>query len=368
MESIKKTKIDLIELTKVVWDQRKYIIYTIVVSIIIGLIVALGSKKEYTSYCKLMPESDENFQSSIGGLGSLAGLAGINMNMGINSSILPQHYPMITQSLPFQKILLEKSIRFQKLDTSVTLYKYFMDIYKPSLFEIIYNYTVGMPNQLRALFSEQRTRNKIELSESDNIVNLSYKEYKIIDKLQDRIKSSVEPVTGIISIEVDMPDPRASAELTNHCINVLTAYITEYKTKKSQENLDFIRERYIESKTVFKQTQRDMAIFNDRNRNVTTALAQTELKELQNEYNIAFQIYKELATQLEQAKIQVKEQTPVFTVLEPVKIPLKKSKPKRILIMTISLFLGTIFGIGLVFLRMLYKNLRTNLSNHNVGN
>jgi hypothetical protein len=41
-----------------------------------------------------------------------------------------------------------------------------------------------------------------------------------------------------------------------------------------------------------------------RNRNVVTSLAQAESQRLQNEYNLAFEVYKGLATQLEQAKIK----------------------------------------------------------------
>ena len=53
-----------------------------------------------------------------------------------------------------------------------------------------------------------------------------------------------------------------------------------------------------------------------------------------------------LATQLEQAKIKVKEETPVFTVLEPVKVPVNKSRPKKLFVVLGSLFIGVIVGIA----------------------
>ena len=37
-----------------------------------------------------------------------------------------------------------------------------------------------------------------------------------------------------------------------------------------------------------------------------------------------------LSKQLEQAKIKVAEEAPVFKTLEPARIPLKKSGPKRV--------------------------------------
>lgn len=62
-----------------------------------------------------------------------------------------------------------------------------------------------------------------------------------------------------------------------------------------------------------------------------------------------YTIYSELAKQLEQAKIQVKQDTPVFTIIEPVSVPTNKSKPNRPMILFIWLFLGGVVGTGFVF-------------------
>jgi len=64
---------------------------------------------------------------------------------------------------------------------------------------------------------------------------------------------------------------------------------------------------------------------------------------------LIYGIYSELAKQLEQAKIQVKQDTPVFTIIEPISVPTKKSKPNRPMILFIWLFLGGILGTGIVF-------------------
>ena len=56
-----------------------------------------------------------------------------------------------------------------------------------------------------------------------------------------------------------------------------------------------------------------------------------------------------MAKQLESAKIQVKEDTPVLTVIEPIAIPNGKSTPDRKMILTIWTFLGGIAGFGWMF-------------------
>ena len=52
---------------------------------------------------------------------------------------------------------------------------------------------------------------------------------------------------------------------------------------------------------------------------------------------------------METQQLQVKEDTPVFTIIKPVSVPLEKSKPNRPMILIIWTFLGGIIGIGMVF-------------------
>ena len=57
-------------------------------------------------------------------------------------------------------------------------------------------------------------------------------------------------------------------------------------------------------------------------------------------------VTSELATQLEQAKINVKETTPILTIIKPVTVPYKKSKPQRMMILFAFTFLGIAAGMG----------------------
>ena len=56
-----------------------------------------------------------------------------------------------------------------------------------------------------------------------------------------------------------------------------------------------------------------------------------------------------MAKQLETQRIQVKEDTPVFTIIKPVSVPIERSKPNRPMILIIWTFLGGIIGVGMVF-------------------
>lgn len=357
---IKDDEIDLVEVAKTIWNGRKLILKVTGIFLLLGLFIAFGSKVEYEASCKLMPESQEGTKSDLGGLGGLAGLAGINLGMGGGGALTPELYPEISQSVPFLLKILNEPIHFEKQDTTTTSYIFFKEQDNPSYISLFFKYTIGLPFVIKGWLT------KDEISESNTstseIIRLSKEDSQLLESFRERISVSVDSKSGIISITSEMPDALASAEMANLSVKLLTEYITEYKISKAQENLDFVLARYVEAKTVFEKYQEQLALFNDRNKNVVTAFAQTEFQRLQNEYNIAFDIYKGLATQLEQAKIKVKEETPVFTVLEPVKVPIDKSAPKRKIILIVSLFLGGFIGIAIIFVTSVWAKLKVDFA------
>ena len=86
-------QIDIIALVKKVWSDRKIIIKATILSFIIGCIVALSRPIVYTAQTIFIPQvSDDQMSSSKGGLGSLASLAGINLNQGSSTSDSYYHH------------------------------------------------------------------------------------------------------------------------------------------------------------------------------------------------------------------------------------------------------------------------------------
>ena len=94
-------------------------------------------------------------------------------------------------------------------------------------------------------------------------------------------------------------------------------------------------------------------------------LPQTRLQQLQAEYNLAFNVYTELAKQLETKRIKLKEDQPIFTIIEPVSVPNERTKPKKALIIAIWTFAGLIIGIGSVFLKDFRNALKEKQVNNN---
>jgi capsule polysaccharide export protein KpsE/RkpR len=270
--------------------------------------------------------------------------------MSDSYALTPELYPEIAQSTPFLLSMLNTPIQFEKYDTTTTAYTYFKQIEKKDFISVIFKYTLGLPFVIKNWLTKSIKISEIE-KKDDRLIRLNNEDSKILENFKDRIHVTVDPQTGILTFTAEMPDALAASVLTQLGIEFLTNYIIDYKVGKARENLDFIQNRFDEAKIIFQNTQERLAIFNDRNRNVVTSQGQAEQMRLQNEYNLAFEVFKGLSSQLEQAKIKVKEQTPVFTVLEPVRIPIDKSKPQIVLILIVTTLVGIFFSVIYILIK-----------------
>ena len=79
---------------------------------------------------------------------------------------------------------------------------------------------------------------------------------------------------------------------------------------------------------------------------------------MESEYQLAFSVYSELAKQVETQKIQVKENTPVFVVLQEAVVPLEKSSASKIMTLAIWSFLGLFVGVALTFAKTFIADIK----------
>jgi len=346
--SPEEDEIDLIQLAKTIWEGRKTVIKTTIIFMGIGLFIAIFSPKVYTASTTFVPQTKS---SKVGGsLGGLAAMAGINLGgMGGDEGISPALYPQILSSIPFQLELLQTLLTIEGQTEKVTYAYYYSDISSPGLLSYIKKYTIGLPGLLIKVIKGKPKSITAPSSLLHEIQSISNEEHVLINKLSNQIGLGVNIKEGYVTISANMPEAIASAELAYKAEELLQQYVIDFKIQKSNEQLEFIKARYLEVEEKFKTVQQKLANNRDRNQNLTKAIAKTSTEILQDEYELVYGVYKELAKQLEAQYIQITEDTPVFTILKPVSVPIEKSKPNRPMILFIWTFIGGIIGIGMVF-------------------
>ena len=341
-------EIDLVEVIRKLWNNRKLILKITIVFMVLGVLVALFSPKEYTAGCTMVPQSGDKKMG--GNLSGLASMVGINLGGASSGEILaPTIYPKIVSSIPFRKDLMETPLKFEDYEEPITLLDYYTkdEYQKFSLGGTIMKYTVGLPGVIISAIRGEDTTT-ISTGEGSLIQSLSQDEKKMSEKLNNMISLNVNDKEGYVQLTVSLPEPLAVAQLAQQAQVLLQQYITRFKIEKVQSNLDFVRNQYEKSKLRYEEKQEELAKFRDANKNFSSAVAKTKEEVLTNEYNLAYSVYSELAKQLEQAEIAVNETTPILTVVEPVVVPTERSKPKRGLICVLFTFLGVFAGVGTV--------------------
>ena len=341
-------EIDILAIVKRLWDKRKLIITITCCFMVLGLFVALFSPKVYTSSVTFVPQTAKKGAS--GGLSSLAAMAGINLgDMSSAESLSPNMYPQILENIDFKKDLMYSKVKFSEWDEPITLIDYYTnpEYNKLSVLGLIKKYTIGLPFViLKAIKGEDTT--SVAVPSGNTFKYYTKNEFNCAGALGKAISMTLDEKKGYIIISANMPEPLAAAQLCQITFDLLGKYVTEFKIDKAKTQMQFIQERYDEKKADYEAKQLALATFQDANRVISSAKARTELERLTSEYEMANTIYTEMAKQLLQADIQVKEDTPVLTAVKPVVVPYKKSKPNRPQILVIWTFLGAILGCGIV--------------------
>lgn len=349
-------EIDLIELAQKVWAGRKLIFKACGIAVIVALVVAFSIPKEYVTSVTLAPEVGGRSSSS--NLGALAAMAGVNLRTSAGEDALsPELYPDIVSSTPFLTSLFDVRVQDGEAEIDTTLYVYLKDYQRAPWWGVITSAPFRAIGWVSSLFKDEAEEQggAAEL----NPFHLTQEESNIANALSGRIAVDVDKKTGVTTLTVTMQDPLISASLTDTIMHSLQNYITDYRTNKARHDLAYMEKLYKEARQEYMEAQEKYASFADTNLDLNRLIYRAEQERLQNEMNLAFQVYTQVAQQLQMAKAKVQEITPVYTVVQPATVPLSAAKPSKMLILVAFVFLAGVGSVGwILFVKDFIKNWR----------
>ena len=351
-------EIDLLELAGKIWADRRLVLKWCGIAVVVALVVAFSIPKEYTTTVMLAPEV-EGGSRSLGGLSALAGMAGINMGSGESSDALyPDLYPDIVSSVGFTTELFNVPVKDAEGELDTNLYTYLKEEQRSTWWSAIISFPFKCLGWVMSLFKEEEEG-------TDGGVNpfqLTKDEDGVVKALNERIAVSVDKKTSLISLSVTMQDPLISATMTDTVMAKLQDYITEYRTNKARHDLDFTQKLYDEAQKKYYDAQQAYADYVDMNQNISLRSVQTRQERLQNEMNLAYNLYNQTAQQLQLAKAKVQENTPVYTIVQAATVPLKASKPSKLMILVGFVFLAGVGSVGwILFGRNIWTSLKQSI-------
>lgn len=332
-------EIDWMEILRKIITIRKTLYKAAGVGVVLGIIIALSIPKQYTVTVTLSPEMGGD--KAGGGLASLAssflgGAATSNSPDALNATLAPD----IVASTPFVLELFNTRVQTLDGELDTTLVAYWDEQKQPW-----WGYIKAAPGMaigaIKSLFTEE-----IDTASVLNPFQLTPKEASKVEAIKQSIYADVDKKTAKTTISVTLQDPKVTAIVADSVVAKLQQYIIDYRIKKAKEDCAYLEELYKERQQEYYEAQSKYAHYFDTNRNIAFQSVRAEQERLQNDMNLAYQVYSQVAQQLQVARAKIQEEKPVFAVVEPATIPLLPSGTSRKTILLGIVFLA-ICGTGM---------------------
>ncbi|WP_303187408.1 chain-length determining protein [Phocaeicola coprocola] len=324
--------IDWMDILRRIYTIRKTLYKAAGIGVVLGIIIALSIPKQYTVTVTLSPEMGGDKAS--GGLASLAssflgGGATSNNNDALNVTLAPD----IVASTPFVLELFNTRVQTLDEELDTTLVTYLDEQRTPW-----WGYIKAAPGlaigAIKSLFTEEA-----DTTVTLNPFQLTEKEAAKVKGLRQSILAEVDKKTAMTTITVTLQDPKVTAIVADSVVAKLQQYIIDYRIKKAKEDCAYLEELYKERQQEYYEAQSKYAHYFDTNRNIAFQSVRAEQERLQNDMNLAYQVYSQVAQQLQVARAKIQEEKPVFAVVEPATIPLEPSGSSRKVIVVGIMFL-----------------------------
>lgn len=342
LEEEDELEIDWMDILRQIIAIRKKLFKAAAIGLVAGIIIALSIPKQYTVSVTLSPEMGSGKSAS--GLASMAasflgGNIGTDSPDALNASLAPD----IVTSTPFLLELMNSKVisKDGSIDTTLAAY---LDEQKSSWIGYIFKAPSIAINGIKSIFGDKEEEVTNETIDSGTI-ELNEEDAKKVESLRKLITADVDKKTAITTLSVTLQDPKVVATVADSVVSKLQQYITTYRISKAKEDCKYLETLYKERQQEYYEAQQQYAYYVDANSNVVFQSTLAERERLQNDMNLAYQVYSQVAQQLQVARAKVQEEKPVFAVVEPAVVPLQPSGTSRKVIMLSIAFL-IIAGTG----------------------
>lgn len=324
-------EIDWMDILRKIIAIRKTLYKAAGIGLVLGVIIALSTPKQYTVSVTLAPEMGSDSKS--GGLASLASSFLGSGSLGSSSDALNAALSSeIVASTPFLLELFDTRVQSLDGELDTTLVAY-LDEQRGSWLGAVLAAPGMAIGFIKELFAEEP-----DTVAMLNPFQLTKKESQKVEFLRKNIVADIDKKTGITTLSVTLQDSKVTAMVADSVVTKLQQYIINYRIAKAKEDCAYLEELYRERQQEYYDAQQRYARYVDANKSLVLQSVRTEQERLQNDMNLAFQVYSQVAQQLQVARAKIQEEKPVFAVVEPATIPLQPSGTSRkIIVLGITL-------------------------------
>ncbi|MCI5776097.1 MAG: Wzz/FepE/Etk N-terminal domain-containing protein [Bacteroidales bacterium] len=364
-EQDKVQEFDIVWLIAYIWAKRKLIAYIIGGCLVFSIVLYFALPRKFTASAAILPIT-KGSSGSLGDLKSLASLAGVNIGSetGGSATITPDLYTEVVTSTPALLDIMENVplTWVNPTDTVMTLYEYMKADTIPSVGQTIMKYTIMLPFTIKNALSDKGEKVEFVYEvDSDDFANvpkpiiLDKPRKNAIEWLKDRIVVMPDEEVNLVRISAEGECPAQCAQLAAAVMKQIQTTITEYATSNAKKDLNFLEKRYEDMMVEFTEARQEFFDYRDRNRDYVEERSSIQRQKLEDKYNLSYSLLQSLQSEVEKSRMRLLAETPVFSIVEPVVQPTKKTSPKLLVHLLGGFFVGFVCSIGGLLLVLGYK-------------
>ena len=280
----------------------------------ISLLLAFAIPKRYTAHAMFLPDT-----KTVGGLSSA--LSGMASQFGLQlGDVGGAKSPRLYVDLATSRTILERMLATPTPSTRVERPRPLIDWFVPA---------------------REDAHERIEEG---------------VRRLAKAIDVRTDLQTGIVRVDLEAKDPLVAANATNALLRYLGDFNLNTRQTQGREKRLFVEKRFEQAQNSLNTAEESVRYFLERNRTYQSSPQLVyEYGRLQRQLDLSQQVYLTLARELETARIEELNDTPLFTVVDTARPPVKASSPQRIFIAASGAVLGFVIATILV---LISENLR----------
>ena len=315
-------ELNILELWKRLKLKKKFISSISLISTIIGLIYSLIATIYFESNISMYPAGE--LGQNGGALGEFQGIAK-TFGIGGLGPAPTFNIPDIIDSRRLKKDIVLRKWKTKKYPQGSSLIEYW-DLNKDKLLS---------PRKWISMFLPKENYN-------DNRQDILI--FEAISILDDLITVK-EDISGLITVSVLIQDPQLSADIANYIAEFVKEFISIQQQREATRNRKFVENQKVDAKKFLENAEEALTEFRKQNP-IQLDTPELQMKRSRLEYTIEENraVYITLGQQFEIAKIEEAKEPLLINILDVAEPSVKKAKPKRKLIIILSMLLGLIGG------------------------
>lgn len=314
--------------------QKKWTFYIITgFFTVIGIIYSLIATPYYESQISLYPAGDLAENSSVFG-GSIMGFA---ESFGLGGMGSPPTYN------------LQDIIKSRRLKKDIVLKTWSNRLY-PNGSNLIKYWEID-----KEIWFSPKKWISVLILKNDIIPDPNNEHIDKAINILDDLISVEEEISGLFTVSVLMEEPDLAANIANYIANFTNDFISVEQHRETVKNKLFINDQMRQAKEELEYSEEELTAFRKKHpQALDTPDLQLIRGRLMRNMEANQAVYITLRQQYEMAKIEDARENLVISILDVAEPAVKKEKPKKVLIVIISMMLGIMCSVGFVLLERTY--------------